>query len=422
MGKIIITKQEVRQKEKMSDGQTDYRLLLTLFDEKRPYLMQMSPLLNEDSILGNIYLARVKDVARNLNGAFLSITKEKTAYLSLSRCREILLANRQSPVAPGDGVQSGSTVFAEGQSLRQGDEVVVQIVGEALKTKPPTASEKLSLAGQYCICSYFGHGIHYSKKLNEAKKKEIDSELRSRNLEGRKRYQFTVRTNAGSLDDREPLFKEMEEFIHIFDTLSGVYRHRTCYSLLYKKEAEVLSQIKDIPLDAYDEIVTDEEDIFEFLTDSFKEKPVRLYRDELLSLAKLYSLETHLKEALGKKVWLPCGGYLVIEPTEAMTVIDVNSGKSVDKNRKNGDYYLKINLEAAREIARQLRLRNYSGMIMVDFINMDDEKENAFLLEKLGEYLREDKVAARLVDMTALGIVEITRKKVSRPLSDFFYK
>ncbi|MDE6965003.1 MAG: ribonuclease E/G, partial [Lachnospiraceae bacterium] len=138
-----------------------------------------------------------------------------------------------------------------------------------------------------------------------------------------------------------------------------------------------------------------------------------------LPLAKLYSLETHLKEALGKRVWLPCGGYLVIEPTEAMTVIDVNSGKAVGKGKKSKSDYLTVNLEAAGEVARQLRLRNYSGMIMVDFISMEKESDNRILLEKLDRFLREDKVPARLVDMTALGIVEITRKKVSRPLADF---
>ena len=111
------------------------------------------------------------------------------------------------------------------------------------------------------------------------------------------------------------------------------------------------------------------------------EKPVRLYRDELLPLARLYSLETHLKEALGKRVWLPCGGYLVIEPTEAMTVIDVNSGKAVSKGKKNKESYLSVNLEAAKEVARQLRLRNYSGMIMVDFISMEKRTITGFCLK-----------------------------------------
>ncbi len=418
MGKIIIVKQPVPEKPEhkteYSGGQPGFRLLLTLFDEKRPCLMETAPLLTEEGILGNIYLARVQDVVPGLRGAFLSISKEETVYLSLAKCREILIANRQG----------------SGENLRQGDEVVVQITGEALKTKQPTASENLTLTGQYCVCGYFRHGIHYSRKLSEDRKKEIDDAIKAQEMTRQKNYQFTIRTNAGELNDLTPLFAEMKDFIRTFDTLANVYRHRTCHSLLYKKEAEILSRIKNIPLDAYDEIVTDEEDVYCFLSEQINksspsqavychEKPVRLYRDELLPLARLYSLETHLKEALGKRVWLPCGGYLVIEPTEAMTVIDVNSGKAVSKGKKNKESYLSVNLEAAKEVARQLRLRNYSGMIMVDFISMEKEDDNRILLEKLDRYLREDKVPARLVDMTALGIVEITRKKVSRPLSDF---
>ena len=140
----------------------------------------------------------------------------------------------------------------------------------------------------------------------------------------------------------------------------------------------------------------------------------------MLSLSKLYSIESHLKEALGKKVWLPCGGYLIIEPTEAMVVIDVNSGKaeisSKHKNDLKENYILNINIEAAKEVARQLRLRNYSGMIMVDFINMSSDENKQKLLSILDTYLKEDTVKTRLVDMTALGIVEITRKKVNKPL------
>ena len=139
----------------------------------------------------------------------------------------------------------------------------------------------------------------------------------------------------------------------------------------------------------------------------------------MLPLHKLYSIETHLKEALGRQVWLPCGGYLIIEPTEAMVVIDVNSGKAESKGKKATGYHLNINLEAAKEVARQLKLRNYSGMIMVDFINMENEANKELLLQNLDRYLKEDKVRTRLIDMTALGIVEITRKKINKPLADY---
>lgn len=184
----------------------------------------------------------------------------------------------------------------------------------------------------------------------------------------------------------------------------------------------MIKALQNIPISQYEEIVTDLPQAYEALKELTPPEALRLYADEQLPLAKLYSLETHLKQALSKTVWLPCGGYLVIEPTEAMTVIDVNSGKgSNGKGTAKEQLYLKVNREAAAEIARQIRLRNLSGMIMVDFINMESAKEEQTLLDDLDQLLKADPVKTRLVDMTALGIVEITRKKESRPLAELIH-
>ncbi len=398
MGKIIITRQ-------------NNRLLLSLFEGNKPSLFQTAALPGDESLLGNIYLAKVKDVVSAISGAFLSVSAEQTVYLPLTDCDNLLIANRK---------------FEKDDILRQGDEIVIQISKEALKTKQPTASTKLSLAGHYCVCDYFGHGLHFSKKINPEKKQILKEAICNQNITGRKQFSFTIRTNAENLTDLTPLYEEMESFIHIFNQITENYKHRTCYSCFYKPEEEIITLIKDIPLTVYDEIVTDDENVYSILTNSVNNhflninKNIRFYQDELLSLSKLYSIESHLTEALSKKVWLPCGGYLVIEPTEAMVVIDVNSGKAEStakygkKSKEN--YILNINIEAAKEVARQLRLRNYSGMIMVDFINMASEEDNQTLLSTLDTYLKEDKVRTRLVDMTALGLVEITRKKVKKPL------
>lgn len=392
MGKLVITKKK-------------NRLLLILFGEKNPVFMETASFVGEKSLLGNIYLAKVRDVVPGMGGAFLSVDGNQKAYLSFSECRDALLANRK---------------LADGELPKQDDEIVVQITGEALKTKLPSAGTKLTLTGEYCVCSCFSHGIRYSKKLTEEKKRQIHEAIRNFQIEGRRKYRFTIRTNAENLDDLTPLFEEMKSFMEIFQSIADTCQYRTCYTCFYQKEAEIISKIQNIAFHEYDEIVTDEEAVYELLTETFREKKIRLYQDELLSLSKLYSIDAHLQEALGKKVWLKCGGYLIIEPTEAMVVIDVNSGRADGKGKKSRDYYLKVNLEAAREVARQLRIRNYSGMIMVDFINMESEEDNQKLLKSLDGYLKEDKVKTRLVDMTGLGIVEITRKKTSRPLSDFF--
>lgn len=144
---------------------------------------------------------------------------------------------------------------------------------------------------------------------------------------------------------------------------------------------------------------------------------MRLYEDYLLPLYKLYSLETVLEQALNEKVWMRSGGFLVIQQTEAFVSIDVNTGKFTAKKDQE-ETYRKMNLEAAREIAYQLRLRNLSGIILIDFINMKSEEDERLLMETLQKYLNEDSVKASVVDITALDIVEVTRKKVRKPLCE----
>lgn len=416
MGKVIIT-------EQMN------RLLITVFNETKPVCMETTVMPEQESILGNIYIARVQDVINSIHGAFLFLSDKQSLYLPLSEKDTYLCANRS---------------LKEGELPRQGDELVVQVTGEAIKTKPPKASSELTLTGQFCVCSYFGHGLTFSKKLDADTKAALESEIKAAELPGRKKYKFTIRTNAGNLADYKPVLDEMASFIRIFDELTECYKHRTVYSCLYQTQAELLKVLQNIPLNDYEEIVTDVESVFSLLKKEaveikgafpeskvlpatqcreeyrYRDKLLRFYRDELISLSKLYSIETHLAEALSKKVWLSCGGYLIIEPTEAMTVIDVNSGKTEGRDKKNDAYFLKVNMEAAKEIARQLRLRNYSGIIMVDFINLDSSADKKKLMSYLNECLKEDKVPTRAVDMTALGIVEITRKKTNKPLADYF--
>lgn len=385
MGKIIISEVMDRQLLFLIDEQNHPQFIKVLSDEK------------EDSLMGNIYVGRVSDVVPGIQGAFVSISNHQKVFLPFKECCA------QKSAIP----------------LRQGDELLVQITASAIKTKLPEASTKLHLAGKYCVCRLNEHGISFSKKISSSKEGELKTAITNADMPGRKGYGFIIRTNAGLLSDPKPLLDEMKQFIDIFEQISQTGKYRTIYSCLYRGEEECIKAVKNIPTDLYSEIVTDISFCYEQLMDCKAE--VRLYQDESLPLAKLYSLETHLKQALSKKVWLPGGGYLIIEPTEAMTVIDVNSGKgSNQKGIAQGQLYLKINREAALEIARQLRLRNLSGMIMVDFINMGSSEEEQNLLAYLKECLEKDPVKTRLVDMTALGIVEITRKKENRPLADSF--
>ena len=200
--------------------------------------------------------------------------------------------------------------------------------------------------------------------------------------------------------------------------------HKVCFTCILKpSEAvyEVLEQMAD-PSE-YSEILTDDPQIYRQLSEGdhplLKQKSIRFYDDPAISLRLLYSLERGMEEALDTRVWLKCGGYLVIEPTEAMTVIDVNSGKNEAKKAGEDTYY-QVNLEAAEEVARQLRLRNLSGIIIVDFINMAEKERQKELLETLKNLTAGDPQHPRIVDMTPLGLVEITRKKSQPTLAAHF--
>ena len=162
------------------------------------------------------------------------------------------------------------------------------------------------------------------------------------------------------------------------------------------------------------------EEMKEYLANYQKEDLEKLsfYSDNLLSLSKLYGVETKLENALREKVWLKSGGSLIIQPTEALTVIDVNTGKAVNGKKKVQETFLKVNLEAAEEIAKQIRLRNLSGIIIVDFISMDDKAAQKKVMQLLAELFKKDPIKTTLIDMTALNLVEITRKKVRKPLHE----
>lgn len=395
MGKVIILKQK------------NCILLFLMDDSRRPQLIHAATLPENEEILGNIYVGRVSEVIPAIRAAFVSISNSLKVFLPLSECTAPMLTNREY-----DG------------NLKQGDELILQINTPALKTKQPGGTTRLSLTGRYCVCKRDGHGISCSGKLEKSTASRLKDAVQKACaedaiLEDRKKYSFILRTNAGDLKGLTPLLDEMKQFIAFFNELDVIYNHRKLYSCLYHSEPEIIKLLKDIPVSEYEEIVTDESDLYEILTNSLGDEKIRLYQDEMLPLSKLYSINTHLQESLGKRVWLKCGGYLVIEPTEAMVVIDVNSGKAESKGKKSREYCLKVNMEAAKEVARQLRIRNYSGMIMVDFINMEPAEDQSKLLSFLDECLKEDRVRTRLVDMTALGIVEITRKKTSKPLSEW---
>jgi ribonuclease G len=200
--------------------------------------------------------------------------------------------------------------------------------------------------------------------------------------------------------------------------------HKSRFSLLYSTPPGYICDIRDGYADHVDEFITDDLDLYEHIKEYLEHYQsedigkLKLYKDSLLSLNNLYGILEKLREAVKPLVWLKSGGSLVIQPTEALTVIDVNTGKAISGKRKVQETFLKINREAAKEIAKQIRLRNLSGIIIIDFIDLELKKDKELLMEELEGYLKLDPIKTTLVDMTALGLVEVTRKKVRKPLHE----
>ena len=193
---------------------------------------------------------------------------------------------------------------------------------------------------------------------------------------------------------------------------------------MYSPEESCLEDVQNMRATNLEKIITDIPEVYDsvrrYLGENEPGEAAKLefYDDMQLPLNKLYSVESQISTALNKRVWLPSGGYLVIEPTEALTVIDVNSGKFTGNRKLKDNTYLKINREAAVEIGRQLMLRNLSGIIVVDFINLNTFEEKKELMSYLADILKADTVPTSVVDMTRLGLVEITRKKIRKPLHE----
>lgn len=361
---------------------------------------------HKEGDIGNIYVAKVINLVPNINAAFIYYQPNMRGYLPLTSGYTPLLLNRKY-----DG------------RILAGDELIVQMEKEAIRTKDAVFTMNLSLSGKYSVVTNANNKKSVSNKIDKTCKNALQQTIPTDTRLG-----IIVRTNAQQLLEHTPdyaavLQKEYHMLITQMETLISEGVHRTCYSLLYKAPDSYLTDIRDAYFSEYDSIITDDTALYSQLSDFLNIyapdmlSMLTLYQDESYPLRKLYSIDTKLQELLMPKVWLKSGAYLVIEQTEAMYVIDVNSGKN-NTNRANAEYIRQINMEAAREILRQITLRNLSGIIMVDFINMQSQSMNDELLEELRRLARHDRILTTIVDMTPLGLVEITRKKTKKALKE----
>ena len=382
-------------------------LICAVFEDHRMLEVQCIPENAPPQILNNIYVARVSQVVKNIGAAFLEIAKGQKCFLPLSDLKQPIFVKKLS----------------EKQPLSQGDELLVQVVREAVKTKDPQVSTNLSLAGIYSVVTSGEKKLGVSEKI-DSKKREFLREIASDVYD--EQFGVIVRTNAADIPeaDMNVLTTEICSLQEKMQSIVSYAPYRSLYSLLCEAPPEYIRILQNQPLEPLAEVVTDDSLIYGELVAFADQHPsikltgkLKLYEDRQLDLHKLYSIQVQLERALQKKIWLKSGANLLIEPTEAMTVIDVNSSKNAKKKLPE-EQHLQVNLEAAAEIAAQLRLRNISGIIIIDFIDMASAEHKERLLAAMRSFVRSDPVKTEVVDLTRLGLMELTRKKTRRPLRE----
>lgn len=360
--------------------------------------------------IGDIFVAKVTNVANQIHAAFIMYAPNKKGYLPIHAEYTPIITNRQY-----DG------------RILAGDEIIVQLEKEAVRTKEPVFTMNLSLAGKYSVISYANTYKGVSKKCMKLEREQLRTAIPQEIAFG-----VVVRTNAAlllskldgehSFDILKPVTDEINYLNQRMSSLvqQGIYR--TCYSRIWQSPPNYLTTMRDEGV-VYQQIITDNSKVYQELKDFAalympeQAANISMYQDNSYPLQKLYRVETQISELLSRKVWLKSGAYLVIEKTEAMYVIDVNSGKNIVK-KETAAYIYEINIEAANEIMRQIRLRNLTGMILVDFINMDEADKTDGLLQELRALAKKDHIQTTIVDMTALGLVEITRRKTTKSLAE----
>lgn len=382
---------------------TNYKngILTFVTDQTSLHSIQFS-LSNNQAKIGDIFVAKVMNVVKNIESAFIQYEKDKIGFLPVAKLENPILLNR---------------IF-DGRILA-GDEILVQLEKEAIRSKEPVFTTNLSLAGKYCVVSSGNLTKGVSSKIDK-KNKDTLYQMIPQTIS----YGIVIRTNAVELianEEYDYLKNEIISLSNKMDEIISFGTHRTCYTKVYQAIPEYIKAIQDEHKDSFDSIVTDDPVIYNDVIDFYKKfdssftNKISLYKDSDYSLHKLYRVDTQVQELLDKKVWLKSGAYLVIEQTEAMYVIDVNSGKNIIKKDQDTVAF-QINMEAATEIMRQIKLRNLSAIIMVDFINMKQKELETQLLQILAKLAKADHVKTTIVDITSLGLVEITRKKTKKSL------
>ena len=400
MNRLAITR--VSMHEKLNKKHLAYIML----DEKRDFV-DFQVFEEGESLLNNIYVGRVENIVPNIKGAFIRISPKQICYLPLEDVKSPLYTNKPS----------------KRNELCIGDELVVQVVKDALKTKDPVVSTKITMTSKYAVLTTDNTSLGVSKKITGDNHLKLNDFIHTfKEVSDMHGFGVIIRTNAleATIED---LKEDIQELICRFITLKESSLHQCAYYLLEQPDEPYVQKLKSVDLSLLDAIYTDDKEIYDKIEEKLpylmEKGLLRLYTDDKVSLGTVYNFRGSLDKLVEKRVWLKSGANIIIEQLETMTVIDINSGKNTSKNE---DSILAINKEAAIEIARQLKLRNISGMIIIDFINMKSKEHMSELIQTLKDQIKKDPIPCSFMDVTRLGLVELTRKKTYKSLKEIIQK
>ena len=361
------------------------------------------------SIVGNIYKGKVDNVLPGLEAAFVDIGLDKNGFLHVD---EIVLPGVETP-RRGRGKEGGKKI---GDLLKPGQEIVVQVVKDPLKTKGARLSMDLTIAGRYMVYTPTGEGVGVSKRLDDNERERLRREARGLDLQG---GGAIVRT-AASGAKRDDFERELQYLFKLHEVLQKRVAEATAPELVFQEADLSVRVVRDIFSADFERALVDDEKQYHRLVSFFTRTApelvdrVELYQDST-PLFEAYGVEDVIKGLISRRVDLPSGGYLMIDYAEALTVIDVNSGSFVGRGKQARleDTITRTNLEAAEAVVNELRLRDIGGIIVIDFIDMARARNRDAVLKTLRKTLDEDRTKTFTAEISKLGLVEMTRQNVT---------
>ncbi len=384
---------------------------------------------DDSDIAGNIYKGRVQRVLPGMQAAFVDIGLNQAAFIYVDDVIGDRLQEYQDlfpDIEETDEDTSGTGTAAVQPEpdihiediLCEGQEIMVQVAKSPIGTKGSRVTSYLSLPGRFLVLMPSSDHVGISRRIEDEEErirlKTLITSLREYNLG------YIVRTAAEGVQ-REKLVNEMVFLKNLWDNIQRKYRELPAPSLLHQELTVSLRAVRDLLTHDADQLIVDSREtyrsVLEFL-ETFMPRlkdSVELYEGRE-PIFDAYNLEGDISRALKKKVWLKSGGYIVIEHTEALVAIDVNTGRYVGKHNLE-ETILKTNLEAVKEIAYQIRLRDIGGIIIIDFIDMEKKSNQEKIFNALKEAVKKDRNKTHILPMSDMGLIQMTRKRIRKPLN-----